>query len=893
MRRLRSSLERVAGLFGRTRRDRELADELDGHVQMHVDDNLRAGMPADEARRQALIKLGGRDTTKEQCRDRHGFPQIESMWRDIRHAARTLRRTPGLTAVALLTLAVGIGASTAVFTMVDSVVLRPLTYPDSGRLVVLWERVPSLSGPLGPNPRHVDLWKHRTTAFSGLALLRQKSSGLSVGTEHPQVIGTVAASPNLLDVLQVVPLMGRGFLPSDGVAGHDNVAILTYALWRNVFRGDPNAIGTTIRIDDIPREVIGVLPASFHFPNANALRAFRSTQAAASVPEPAVFLPAAIDLTQFSWNSDYGNWIALARLKAGIGIEQAEAQVTSIEAEIAQEIPASERDNRPGALAASVQSLQESVAHDSKTGLWLLMAAVISLMILACLNLANAQLGRTLSRHRETAVRIALGAARWRIVWSALGETLLLATIGGATGVLLAVAGLRLFRANSPVDLPRLSEAHVNVTVLLFSLALTCASSVLFTVLPALQLLRTNPQASLQKINMRSAGGRQSRHLRHWLIGAQVLGCTVLLLVTGLFSKSLIYLLHQDRGFDTGQLAIAQVDLPPRTYGTAQSRTAFDDAVLQNVREMAGIQSAALVSAMPLEGESWIEAVRRADEPNKDGSLVNLRWVSPGYFETVGGRLVAGRSFEERDRELSSAILSENEARALWQGGNPIGARILAEGRTFTVIGVVGDARNTSLKSPPARMVYLHYKDRPPYATFFIARSEQSASALVAGLRQAIWKRAPDITIGRVKTFDAQVSDSLATERFETLVLTCFAGAALLLAMLGIYGVLSHATVIRTQEFGVRLALGATRRDIYRLTLGEAGMPVLAGLGAGVLAGITAARVIETLLYGVRAVDPSVILAVAVLFVAAGAAAAFVPARRAASIAPMEALRSE
>jgi putative ABC transport system permease protein len=741
--------------------------------------------------------------------------------------------------------------------------------------------------------RHVDLWQKRATAFSGLALLRQRASGLSVGTEHPQVVGTVAASPNLLEVLQVVPLMGRGFLPADGVTGHDNVAILTYPLWQSVFHGNPSVVGTTIRIGDTLREVIGVLPASFHFPNANALRAFRSTQSATSVPEPAVFLPAAIDLSQLSWNGEYGNWIALARLKAGIGITQAEVQLNSIEAVIVEEMPVNERDNRSGALVASVESLQDAVASDSKTGLFLLMAAVIGLMLLACVNLANAQLGRTLSRHRETAVCVALGAARWRLVWSALSETLLLAGIGGLAGVLLAVAGLHLFRDYAPVDLPRLSEVHVNVTVLFFALALTCASSVLFSVLPALQLLRTSPLASLQQTNSRSVGGRQSGRLRRWLIGLQVLGCTVLLLITGLFSKSLLYLLYQDRGFETEHVAIAQVDLPPNTYGAAQRRTAFDDAVLQNVRDIPGVHSAALVSAMPLEGQSWIEAVHRVDQPNEEAPLVNLRWVSPGYFETVGEQLVAGRFLEERDRDLRSAILSDNEARALWQNGNPIGGQITTEGRTFTVIGIVGDARNTSLKSPPAHMVYLHYTDRLPYATFFIARSEQSASALVAGMRQAIWKHAPDITIGRVKTFDAQVSDSLAAERFETLVLMCFAGAALLLAMLGIYGVLSHSTVIRTHEFGVRVALGATRREIYRLTLGEAGIPVFAGLCAGVIASTLAARVIQTFLYGIQAVDPSVILTVAALFLTAAVAAAFLPARRAASIDPMEALRSD
>jgi predicted permease len=892
MRVLRSSLARLAGLFARTRRDRELAEEIDGHLRMHIEDKQRAGMTPDAARRDALVHMGSLQVVKEYCRDRHTFPQIDAMGRELRHAFRSLRRTPAFTAVALLTLAIGIGASTAVFTVVDTIILKPLPYPDSSRLMVLRERVGFLSPePIGPNARHVDVWKTRATSFSGIALVQQRASGFTAGTDHPQAIRTAAVSPNLLDLLHVTPLVGRGFVAGDGVAGHDNVAIVSYSLWQGALGADPNVIGTTIRIDGAPREVIGVLPATFHFPNANALRAFRVAQVAGSVPEPAVFVPATIDLSQLSWNGDYGNWIALARLKAGTSLEQAEAQLNSVEREIVQDMPASARGSSQ--LAASVQSLHEAVASDSKGGLWLLMAAVISLMLLACANLANAQLGRTLSRRREIAVRVALGAARWRLVSSALAEPLLLAATGGLGGVFLAVAGLRLFRVYSPVDLPRLSEAHLSVTVLLFSFALTCASTALFSVLPALQFLRTNPQASLQHANSRTLGGRQSRQLRRWLIGLQVLGCTVLLLVTGLFSKSLLHLLHQDRGFDTGNIAIAQVDLPRNTYAAAQLRTAFDDAVLHNLREMPGVQSAALVSVMPLEGDAWIEDVNRADAPNEHAPLVNLRWVSPGYFETLGERLVAGRVFEERDRELNSAVLSANEAKALWRSGSPIGGRITTEGRTFTVVGVVGDARNTSLKSPPANMVYLHYSDRPPYATFFMARSEQPASALVSEMREAVWKRAPDITIGRVKTFDAQLTDSLATERFETAALTSFAAAALLLAMLGIYGVLSHSTIVRTQEFGVRMALGATRREIYRLTMTEAATPMFGGLGAGVLAGILMARVIQTLLYGVQAVDPWVILAVVGLFTAAGAAAALLPARRVASVAPMEALRSE
>jgi predicted permease len=877
----------------RSERERDLDRELRADLELEAEDQRASGLSAEEARYAARRALGNGTRVKEEVREMWGWTRWDILVQDVRYALRVLRKSPGFAATAILTLALGIGASTAVFTVVDSVVLKPLAYRNSGELVVSWERVAFLgSDPVGPNPRHVDLWRKRATAFTGMATMSQGASGLTLGSAHPRLVGSVACSANLLDVLQVTPLIGRGFLPEDDVKGHDDVAILTYPLWQALFQGDPNAIGRTVRMGDTPRQVIGVLPASFRFPNKNALRSYRSKQAESSVPEPAIFVPAALDLSKYSWNGEYGNRVVLARLKPGVGIRQAETQLTSIQAQIEREMPAGQRFDKPGVLTAFVQPMQEAMVGDARTGLWLLMAAVFGLMLIACLNLANAQLGRALSRQRESALRSALGAPKWRLVWSSLTENLLLAAAGGAAGVALAAMGVSLFRRSSPVDLPRLSEVHVNVTVLLFSAALTLASSVLFGILPALKLLRTDPQASFQQ-GGRAPCGRQSKRLRTWLIGLQVFGCTVLLLVTGLFSKSLLNLLHQDKGFETGEVAIAEVRLAGGAYDADANRAAFDDGVLRNLRDLSGVRTAALVSAMPLEGESWIEDLHRVDRPQQEGPLINLRWVSPGYFETMRERLVAGRFFEERDRNLSSAVLSEGEAKALWPDENPIGAQVETENRKFTVIGIVADSHSASLKAAPVKTAYLHYKDRPPYVTVFMARGEQPANALVTVMRQAIWKYAPDVTITRVTALDSQLNNSLAAERFQTFVLMSFGTAALLLAMLGIYGVLSYSTITRKQEIGVRMALGATRRKVYALTLGEAGYPVFAGLAAGFIASVAAGRAIEKLLYGVRPVDPSVMLMVAALFLAAAGAAASLPARRAASVDPMEALRSE
>ena len=815
---------------------------------------------------------------------------MTSALRDLVFALRALRKSPGFGITALFTLALSIGASTAVFTVVDSVILKPLAYRDSGRLVVAWERVRFLGGGLvGPNPRHMDVWRQRAAAFQGLTFFRVMAMGIAAGGDHPQLTGAVVCIPNLFDILEVHPLFGRTFIPEDGAKGHDNVAVITYSSWQNLFHADPAIVGKTLRLDDSPRQVIGVLPPEFRFPNANALRAFHSKQALSIAPEPAVFFPGVFDLRQFEWNGNFGNWIVLGRLNPGVTVREAEAQINVIQAQIAQD---HQRDRAPGALLANLEPMQEAIVGSSRAGLWLLMAAVASLVLIACLNLANAQLSRSLAARRDAAVRAALGASKSRLVWTALAENLILAATGGACGILLASIGLSFFRRYTPIDLPRLSEAHPDLAVLCFTIAVTIGASLISGVLPALRTAAADPQAALQSGN-RAFGSQHGNALRAWLIGLQVFGCTALLLVTGLFAKSLLNLLRQDKGFDTTQVSIADVRLAPKTYGAAVTRMSFDAAVLANLRSLPGVQSASLVSAMPLEGESWIEPAGRPDMPHLEGPLINLRWASPGYFEATRQRLVAGRFFDDRDQNLETAIISESEAKALWGVASPIGGQIRLRGKDRTVIGVVADSHNASLKTAPPKMAYLHYKDQPPYTIYFVVRSAQPVESTLPAIRQAIWRYAPDVNIARVKTLDAQVADSLATDRFQTMVLTTFGVSALLLAMLGIYGVLSYSMVARRQEIGVRMALGASRSKIYALTFTGASIPVIAGLAAGLAGSAVGGRVIQKLLYGVQPVDPVVIASVAALFLIAAGAAAFLPARRAASVDPMEALRSE
>ena len=875
----------------RRRIDRELAAEMAEHIRQLAEDLVECGHSPDEAQHLARLQFGNPVLERERSREAWGWSGFEEFVGDLRFGCRLLAKSPGFAITAFLTLALSIGASTAVFTLVDSVLLKPLGYRESGQLVVAWERLLAVSpDPTGPNPRHADLWRTRATAFAAMTYLQQGKRGVSLASEHPALLGSVTAEPNLFQLLEATPLLGRTFEPQDGIAGRDHVAIITWELWRNLFRGDPAILGKTIRVADTPCQIIGVLPQNFRFPNANTLRSFRSQQNLSKVPEPAIFLPHVYDLNGIGWGGDFGNGVVLARLKPGVSLPQAKAQIESIQAEVNRHFHAAGGSVN---IDAFLQPMQEALVARSRTALWFLMATVAGLTLIGCLNLANAQLGRAIYRQREAAVRSALGASRWRLIRVSLAENLVLAVVGGGAGIVVAAVALALFRRYAPVDLPRLAEVHLNLSVLLFSFAATFGSCLVFGLLPALRLGFTDPQAALQSGSARAAGDAHGNRMRATLVGAEVFGCAALLVFTGLFSKSLLHLLTQDKGFDTAHVTVAETDLPHDQYARGESRVVFDDAILNAVRGIPGVESAAMVSAMPLEGSSWIEQLIRTDRPRQQAPLLNLRWVSPGYFETLRERIVRGRSFEERDRNLHTMIVSEGLARSVWPDRDPVGAEVQVEGRRFTVVGVVADTRSTSLKTEPVNLAYTHFADRPPYADFFVVRGRQSAASLIPPVRAAIWRYAPDMTIARVKTLDEQLSDSVAIERFQAELLLAFGAAALALAMLGIYGVLSCSVAARTREIGIRMAMGATRGSICSLTFGAATWPVLAGLGAGLCSAGWGGRLVRDLLFGVEPLDTPVILAVSLVFFVAAAAAALLPARRAASLDPMAALRME
>ena len=646
-----------------------------------------------------------------------------------------------------------------------------------------------------------------------------------------------------------------------------------------------------------------MLPRSFYFPKSNELAAFGS---AGQAPPVDLLTPTRVTATDYGWNSDYGNYAAIGRLRPGVTPAEAQAQLDGISNALVHEAPAGQFE--PGLkppLSTFVQPLKQSITGRATAGLYLLLAAVCSVLLIACINLANAQLARVLSRGREAALRSALGASAGSLIRASVIESLLLALVGGVLGVLLARAILQRFGDVIHVAIPRSANIHLNPAVLTLSVVCTVGATVLFGLLPALHYLRVRPQAILGSAG-RATGTEGGTLLRHALIAAQVLACTALLLLTTLFARNLSQLLHGANGFSTGGTIQATVRLQGKSFSDP-ARAAFQDSMLEHLGNLPSVTSAALVSSILGQGELWADGIRATGAPENQSQLAQNRWISPAYFQTVGQRILAGRSLGAGDRipvtdgdtpppantPPIAAVLSESLAAALWPGQDALGRTFTRHDRTYRVVGIAAGARTNSPHEAPPSMVYLPYWDNPPYQTFFLIHVTGDPAALIPSIRAAIWQQNPSVIIADVRTLDSTLADTLAPERLQTTLLAGFGAVALLLALLGIYGTLNYTIGRRTQEFGIRLALGATRPNIYWITLRDMLLPLAAGLLGGLAVSIAIARIVRSMLDGTGNLGPASTLAVLVLLATAALLATYLPCRRAAHLEPMDALRTE
>jgi len=894
---IRILLSRCAALFRSRELDADLDEELRSHIDLAIEENRERGMNEQQARTAAMRAFGGVAQIRETYRMQRGLPLLEQAARDIRYAVRQLRRSPGFALVAILTLALGVGAATSVFSVVDAVLLKPFAFRDPDRLVIMREAEDEASNhhlAIPDNYRHFLRLKKAATTLEDAAIFQQTALSVSPSGEHPRIVGAVTASPNLFPLLGVQPILGRGFVDSDAHKGGKSIVVLSYEGWQTFFAGDPKVIGQTLRIAGQPTTVVGVLPPGLRFPQiALAPKiAFQESARGALLFQPMV--PSDRDLNTDSGNFNYK---VIARLKPNVTLSQATAELESLQNAYALSA------HLPIHLGIAFTPLAKDVTSGISGALWLLFAAVGAVLLIACVNLANLQLARAVNAERETAVRAALGASRGQLVKSRLTESLVLAFAGGAAGTALAFGGVRLLLAVAPADVPRLDDVKVSIPVLLFSAGLSIAAAIVFGMLPALRSLRVAPQAALQANSTHAANTQESGRTRSLMVAAQVACTVVLLIVTSLALRSFSHLLHQDRGFDSSRITLAQVDLFAPQYGdfsgTRTAKLIFTDRALAALNRLPGVQSVALTSATPLTGETWVDTLNRPDHPipPADQPPINVRFVNQDYLSTMQMPLISGRNIVAADRAYPYvALISERTAREAFSGEDPVGKKINPiapdDNHPMTVIGVVADTRINGLKDTAA-MVYVPYWTFTPWTLSFLVRSSQPSDALISEIRRAIWQIDPQVAIPTLKSMDDQVSDSVATDRFQAIVLSGFGAAALLLALLGVYGVLTYSVSLRRQEFGIRIALGSRKSTLIGLVMQQAAKPVLLGTCVGLVTALTALRWVRSLLYQTPLIDPLAVGGSVLLLLLAAAIAAIVPARRAASTDPMRALRTE
>jgi putative ABC transport system permease protein len=868
----------------RQRRARELDEELRTNLALAVED--ADGQPEQE--REARIAFGSLTRAREEARG-VWLPGWDTLRQDLRFALRTLARAPAFTVVAVLSLALGTGAATALFSLVNTVVLKPLAYREPGKLVMAREVLPALAHiypSLPVNYEHYRFWREQSRAFEALAVVSPQKAPLVSGGE-PEAVGGAAVSANLFAMLGVEAQLGRTFRPEEEQPSKSGVMVITDGLWRRRFGASPSVVGETVQLDGgYKQTIIGVLPASFRFPKKDDLgslsRLTDNTEVFQILQSP-----------DNGWGGDY-DYLVLGRLRHGVTRAAANAELNLLEKRIAAE------HGLGYALSAQLLPLQEVITSPVKTSLMVLLAAVMLLVLMVCVNLANLLLARASARAREYSLRIALGAGRGRLVVSALVETLLLAGAGGVLGVIVARAALAVFARTAPVDLPRLDEVQVDGRVWAFAFLLSLACGLFFGLLPALRLSRTDPQTALRGASPNVAGSRRGMHLREWLVSAEVALSTLLLVLAGLLTTSLWNVLHVDRGFTDDRALDVHLQLPAR-YKDAKDRAAFFGMAADGLRALPGVRAAGVVDAIPLTGESEVNDVTLdgADSSAIDNGrqvvMINVRFVGPDYFTALGIPLRHGRTIEAGDRDRSVAVVSERLAAKLWPGQNPLGKGLKTGSRVgrVEVVGVVADVHNAQLDRDPTLIVYVPIWKRVPWTADLVVRSSMAASALPREVRRVLTAIDPGLPAPKMRTMGQLVDETVARRRFQMQVAIGFGVAAMLLAAVGIYGVVAYGIALRRRELGIRMALGARAGQVRRLVLYQGLRPVLLGLAAGVAAALAAGQLVRSLLFGVTASDGLTLAAAAGMLTLVAALACLVPAQAAARIDPARVLRDE
>ncbi len=814
------------------------------------------------------------------------FSTLETSWQDARYGARMLRKNPGFTLVAVLTLALGIGANTAIFSIVDAVLLRSLPYPDPNQLVLMFD-VP-LQQPdalSGLSYRDFTECREQNRVFSEMAGNSFHDLTLT-GAGEPSIVNTAAVTPEIFSLLNAKPLLGRTLLHEDGKQGAASVAVLSESLWRSRFGSNPALIGQSITLDMRSFTVVGILPASFRYPDG--------------APHQDVWIPVAQDPLFGPRMSQPGArvLVGIGRIKPGVSLTQAQAEMNTLGARLAKQYPAED-----SGFTIRIEPYRQVVVGNVKSALLILLGAVGLVLLIACANIANLLLSRATSRGREIALRIALGAGRARIVRQLLTESALLGLLGGLAGVLLAAWGVWSLRSFLPSDVTQISSIQVGGSVLAFALFLSLTAALAFGLAPALLATPSNLQTNLKEGGERT-GQRGGQHVRSFLAIAEISLAMVLLVAGGLLMRSFALVTSVNPGFDPKNVIEAEVSLPQFQYSTPQQWTTFSNELLARLHAQPGLQDSALAAPLPMDrqGEATFEFNIVGNPPLQPGKSTTADYatVSPDYFRVMQIPLLRGRFFSEQDSPSNpnAAIISETLARRYFPNQDPIGRQMRfgfppASNVSREIVGVVGDVRDVTLSRKPGPMMYVPFAQAPLYGGEVVVRSSLSASSVAAGIRQAVHSIDKDLPVTDVESFPDAVGASVTQERFRTLLLSSFSGIALILAAVGIFGVISYSASQRTHEIGIRMALGAQQRDVLRLILGQGAKLALLGVGAGAVAALLLTRLMASLLYGVSATDPLTFGAVAIVLLGVAVIACYIPARRAMRVDPIVALRHE
>lgn len=871
-------LYRLRALFQRKSVESELDDELRAHFDRQVQKHVESGLTLDEARRRARLEFGGFEQVKEECRDARGVSFIETTLQDLRYSLRMLRKSPGFAAVAVVTLALGIGANTAIFSVVNAVLLRPLPYPDADRVVAVGERWMGGGGDLAP-PDYLDI-AAENHAFEQMAAYKSGNFNLSAGPRPERVAGTVITT-NTFSLLRVQPVLGRSFLASDGgPAGHRTV-VLGYTLWQARFGGQPDVIGEKISLNDEPYTVVGVMPRRFDFPDGAQLW----VPPRFAVPDHP--LRPNVDPATMTGSHYFDS---IARLRAGVSVAQARADVDAVIRHIEERRPDTEA--RDGAW---IETLHQVQVGDMRSALLVLLAAVGLVLLIACANVANLLLTRGAGRRKEMAIRSALGAGRTAIARQLFTESLLLAAAGGGLGIVLASWGTVPLAGLMPEDLRNVVQTGVDGRVLAFTAVASLLGAIFFGLTPALEGTRFAPMEALKETGRSTAPGRH--RVQRALVVAESALAVVLLVAAGLLVKSFLRLTEVDGGFDPTRVVTLKVSLPGARYPDAAAQNLFVRQVLDRIKTLPGVESASVTTRLPLGGGESHRGIQIEGRPSRPGEDLDTFYsvVAPGYFHTLGIPILRGRDFTDHDDAIwpRVVIINNSMARTFWPGADPVGKRVSMDDKPLEIVGVVGDTHQRDLTGAVEPMMYAPYTQDPwPFLTVAV-RAAGDPGSLMTEAEGAVHAVDKDEAVFDVETMSEVVDASVSPRRFYMLLLGIFALVALSLAAVGLFGVVSFGVVQRTQEIGIRLALGAQRSAVLGMVVGEGLRLTLLGLAVGLAAAAALTRLMASLLYSVRPSDPETFLCVSLLLVAVAALASYIPARRATRVDPIVALRHE